>query len=243
MVKYKAIAAWLLFILFSAAFTVKAQNNKTGVFGIATIILPGDSTHRWGGYVELQTRSNELFNQFYYYETKGGISYDIANNYTALIGTGRYYTGAMPVMNQPQVTEFRLWEQITVNNFLDRLKIEHRYRIEQRWLNGIYRNRFRYRLNLAVPLNHPKIQADTYFISVFDEVFLNNAAPHFERNRFSAAMGYQFDKSLSLQVGWLNQYNYTPTVAGAKNNLVILLNYRILRKGSKPKEHIPTTDD
>ena len=243
MMKYKASVP-LLFSFFSLiAFTAKAQNDKTGLFSINTFVLPGDSLHRWGGYVELQTRSNELFNQFYYYETKGGISYDVAKNYTALIGTGRYYTAAMPVMNQPQVTEFRLWEQMTVSQFLDRIKIEHRYRAEQRWLNGIYRNRFRYRLNLAVPLNHPKIQPDTYFVSVFDEVFLNNVAPHFERNRFSAALGYQFDKSLSLQAGWLNQYNYSLAAAGAKNNLVILLNYRFLRKNSKPKEHIPTTDD
>lgn len=243
MVKYKASAAWLLFILFSVVFTAKAQNNKTGVFSINSFVLPGDSTHKWGGYIELQARSNEFFNQFYYYETKGGISYDIAKNYTALVGTGRYYTEAMPSFNQAQVTEFRMWEQLTVSQFLDRVKIEHRYRAEQRWLNGIYRNRFRYRLNLAIPLNHPKIDPKTYFVSVFDEIFLNDKAPHFERNRFSAALGYQFDKSLSVQAGWLNQYNYNLTTAGAKNNLVLIFNYRFHRKGSKPKEHIPTTDD
>jgi hypothetical protein len=243
MAKHKAKAAWLLFIILFTAFTAKAQNNKTGVFSVATVTLPGDSLHKWGGYVELQGRSNEFFNQFYYYETKGGISYDIANNYTALIGTGRYYTGAMPAFGQAQVTEFRMWEQMTVSQFLDRIKIEHRYRAEQRWLNGIYRNRFRYRLNLVIPINHPKIQPETFFVSVYDEVFLNNKAPHFERNRFSAALGYQFDKSLSLQVGWLNQYNYSLTAAGAKNNLAILIGYRINRKNSKPKEHIPTSDD
>jgi hypothetical protein len=241
--KYKASAAMLLVSFLAITFTAKAQNNKTGVFGIATVVLPGDSTHRWGGYVELQGRSNELFTQFYYYETKGGISYDIAKNYTALIGTGRYITGENGDMNQAHVSEFRVWEQLTINSFLDRVKFEHRYRAEQRWVNGLYRNRFRYRLNMVVPLNHTKIEPNTYFISVFDEVFLNNKAPHFERNRFSAAMGYQFDKSLSLQVGWLNQYNYSLTAAGAKNNVAVTIMYRINRKNTKPKEHIPTTVD
>ncbi len=243
MMKYKASKAVLFFFLFSIAFIAKAQNNKTGIFSINTITLPGDSTHRWGGYVELQARSNDYFNQFYYYETKGGISYDIAKNYTALLGTGRYYTGAMPAFNQAEVSEFRLWEQMTVNQFLDRIKIEHRYRAEQRWLNGLYRNRFRYRLNVVIPINHPKIDPKTFFVSIFDEIFLNDRVPHFERNRFSAALGYQFDKSLSVQVGWLNQYNYSLSSAGAKNNIALMVGYRISRKNGKPKEHIPTIGD
>jgi hypothetical protein len=231
----------VMVLLFS---TANAQNNKTGTWGIATVVLPGDSTHHWGGYIELQARANTLFNQFFYYETKGGVSYDIAKNYTALIGTGRYVTYDYNNLDAPPtVKEFRMWEQLTINSFLDRIKIEHRYRAEQRWLNGIYRNRFRYRLNLVVPLNHKKIEAKTFFVSVFDEIFLNNVAPHFERNRFSAAFGYQFDKSLSVQVGWLDQYNYNLTTAGAKNNLAITVMYRINRKNTKPKEHIPTTVD
>ncbi|RZA01760.1 MAG: DUF2490 domain-containing protein [Sphingobacteriaceae bacterium] len=243
MMKYKAGKAVLFFFLFSVAFIAKAQNNKTGVFSINSITLPGDSAHRWGGYIELQARSNEFFNQFFYYETKGGISYDVAKNYTALLGAGRYYTDDEAAFNQAQITEFRMWEQMTVSQFLDRLKIEHRYRAEQRWQNGIYRNRFRYRLSMAIPLNHPKIEAKTFFISIFDEIFLSDRAPHFERNRFSAGLGYQFDKAMSLQVGWLNQYNFNLTSAGAKNNLALIFNYRIHRKNSKPKEHIPGVHD
>lgn len=243
MIKRKANLVWLSVILLSLTFTAKAQNNKVGVFSINSFVLPGDSAHRWGGYIELQTRSNQFFNQFYYYETKGGISYDVAKNYTALLGAGRYFTDDEAAFNQPQITEFRMWEQMTNSQYLDRLKIEHRYRAEQRWQNGIYRNRFRYRLSLAVPLNHPKIEAKTFFISVFDEIFLNNKAPHFERNRFSAALGYQFDKAVSLQVGWLNQYNFSNTSAGAKNNLAVIFNYRFHRKNSKPKEHIPGVND
>jgi len=221
-----------------------AQNNKTGTWGIGTIVLPGDSTHNWGGYIELQTRSNEFFNQFYYYETKGGVSYDIAKNYTALIGTGRYITYDYNDLDAPAtVKEFRMWEQLTINNFLNRVKIEHRYRAEQRWLNGIYRNRFRYRINLVVPLNHKKVEAKTWFFSVFDEIFLNNKAPHFERNRFSAGLGYQFDKSLSVQAAYLDQYNYSLASQGGKNNLAITVMYRINRKNTRPKEHIPTAND
>jgi hypothetical protein len=242
MVKFKAQLIGLLSILLVFSFSAKAQNNKTGVFGIATITMPGDSVTRWGAYVELQTRSNEFFNQFFYSETKGGISYDIANNYTALLGTGRYVTGENDLGLTPS-TEFRMWEQMTINSFLDRVKFEHRYRAEQRWVNGIYRNRFRYRLNMVIPLNNKKVSPGTFFVGIFDEVFFNNKAPHFERNRFSAGLGYQFDKSFSMQLSWLNQYNYNLTAPGAKNNLAININYRIVRNHAKAKEHIPTSND
>ncbi len=235
----------LLSMLTVFSHKVNGQDNKMGTWGIITAVLPGDTTHRWGCYIELQTRTNKFFNEAFYYEVKGGISYDIAKNYTALIGTGRYVTYDYDDLDSPPTKlETRLWEQMVINQFLSRVKIEHRYRIEQRFFDGgDYRNRFRYRLNMAMPLNHAKIDSKTFFLSVFDEIFLTNQAPHFERNRFFLGMGYQFDKSLSITGGLMNQYNYTISAAGAKNNLAINLQYRINRKNGKPKEHIPSIRD
>ncbi|MFD2873792.1 DUF2490 domain-containing protein [Mucilaginibacter ximonensis] len=241
MKKYKVSVIGLVALLMLST-SLKAQNNKTGTFGIATLVLPGDSLNRWGGYIELQGRGDKVLNQFFYYETKGGISYDITKDFVALIGTGRYSTGDN-LEHLTKGTEFRLWEQMTVNQFLYRIKMEHRYRVEQRWVNGYYRNRFRYRLNVFVPLNHTKIDPNTWFVSVFEEVFLNNATPNFERNRAYAALGYQFDKSINVQVGWLNQYNYSATYAAAKNNLALTFMYRINRKNAVQREHMPSTGD
>ncbi|RYZ93740.1 MAG: DUF2490 domain-containing protein [Sphingobacteriaceae bacterium] len=244
MLKNHISTAFLLVFITVCSVNVKAQNNKVGTWGIVTVTLPGDSTHRWGAYIELQTRTNTLFNQAFYYEVKGGISYDIAKNYTALIGTGRYITYDYEDLDGPPTAlETRLWEQMVVNQFLDRIKIEHRYRVEQRFFETGYRNRFRYRLNLAVPLNHRKIDAKTAYLAVFNEIFLNNKAPHFERNRFYLGLGYQFDKSLSVQAGWMNQYNYTIAKAGGKSNLAINVQYRFNRKNTKPKEYIPSMHD
>ncbi|SDD66452.1 Protein of unknown function [Mucilaginibacter pineti] len=233
-----------LLVLMITSSLANAQNSKVGTWGIATVVLPGDSAHKWGGYTELQTRTNGAFSQFQYYEVKAGASYDLDKNFTALVGTGRYTTYDYTDLDKgPTTTETRLWEQITSNQFLDRLKLEHRYRVEQRWVNGLYRNRFRYRLNVFVPLNNKKIVAKTWFISVFDEIFLNNKVPNFERNRVSAALGYQFDKSWIVQAGWLNQYNYAPGVTADKDNIMLMLMYRIHRKNAVQREHVPTTTD
>jgi hypothetical protein len=232
----------LLFIII--CFTASAQNNKVGAWGIFTALMPGDSAHRWGGYSELQLRENGAFNQFNYYELKAGISYDLDKYFTALIGGGRYATYDYTNLSAgPTTLEARMWEQMSVSQYLYRIKLEHRYRIEQRWVNGLYRNRFRYRLNLFIPLNNTKIVAKTWFISAYDEIFLNNNEPNFERNRISAALGYQVDKKWIVQAGWVNQYNYIPNLSTDKDNIMLTLMYRINRKNSAKREHLPSTSD
>jgi hypothetical protein len=242
----KSLFIWLiaLVLLTISSFSVKAQDSKTGTWGIITVLMPGDSVHRWGGYTELQTRTNGAFSQFQYYEAKAGVSYDIDKNFIALMGTGTYHTyDYLDLSKGPNTNEYRVWEQMTINQFLTPIKFEHRYRVEQRWVNGDYRNRFRYRLNMFIPLNNTKIVAKTWFLSIFDEVFFNNKAPNFERNRISASLGYQFDKKWIVQAGWINQRNYVLNQSSAKNNIMLMLMYRINRKNGAQREHVPTTND
>jgi hypothetical protein len=126
-----------------------------------------------------------------------------------------------------------LWEQLVSSQFLGRIKFEHRYRVEQRWLNTGYRNRFRYRLSANIPINKPKVEPGTLFGIFYDEVFFNNKAPNFERNRVAALLGFQFSKPFAIQTGVLNQYNITSTVNNRKYYFLLNAIYNIQRKSSK----------
>ena len=105
----------------------------------------------------------------------------------------------------PEVTEHRIWQQFILTNNLGRVKFEHRYRIEQRWVNQIFKSRFRYRLMLFVPLNKPKIEKGSLFVGVYDEIFVNSSNAFFDRNRLYGALGYQFHEAASVQMGMLHQ--------------------------------------
>ena len=105
----------------------------------------------------------------------------------------------------PESEEHRIWQQFILTNTIGRVKFEHRYRLEQRWTKDDYRNRFRYRLMLFVPLNKPKIEEGTLFAGIYDEVFLNGKKDFFDRNRLYGALGYQLSKTTSLQVGMMHQ--------------------------------------
>jgi Protein of unknown function (DUF2490) len=105
----------------------------------------------------------------------------------------------------PEITEHRIWQQFILTNNIDRVKFEHRYRIEQRWVNDDYKNRLRYRLMLFIPINKPKIEKGSLFVGLYDEIFVNTKETFFDRNRLYGALGYQFHKTSSVQIGMLHQ--------------------------------------
>lgn len=201
---FGSIVACLLLSFFSNAQTF----SDLGTWNILTARYQLDK--RWTLTGEGQIRSLSFYNQFHYYEWKGSIGYKVSDQITVLMGAGSYQTyreGGSFV--EPKVNdEFRMWSQLSLNNSWQRLKIEHRYRWENRWTLRGYRNRFRYRLQAQLPLNRAKIQKNTLYAVVSDEIFLTDKATYFERNRFFAGLGYEFNSHLTVQGGWMRQFDY-----------------------------------
>lgn len=135
-----------------------------------------------------------------------GLRYHVAPTATLLMGYG-FISSHEPDkgIGDPLTTEHRIYQELTLNQSVGRINFEHRYRVEQRWVNGDYRNRFRYRLFANMPLNRPKLEADTWFLAVYDEVFIAPTGNVFDRNRIYGALGYKVDSAFNAQVGVLNQ--------------------------------------
>jgi uncharacterized protein DUF2490 len=105
----------------------------------------------------------------------------------------------------PEFKEHRIWQQFIIRNQIGRVQFDHRYRIEQRWINQIYKNRFRYRLMLFIPLNKSVIEKGSVFLTLYDEIFINSEKTFFDRNRLYGALSYQISKNTSIQSGVLHQ--------------------------------------
>jgi hypothetical protein len=236
----------LIFFSIIVLFTpniIFAQSDKLGGWQIANMNYHLNS--KIGLFAELQVRSQEYTNDFFYYEIKGGFSYYLKQKNSLMFGIGNYKTYSYPGNFEKPVlaNEFRMWEQFVLNNDISRVKIEHRYRIEQRWINGNYFNRFRYRLNPVVPLNHNKIIPKTIFISVFDEVFFTDKPPYFIRNRAYAGAGYQFTKFFTLQTGFIRQFDYRISDNGTgKNFIQTSLLFNIYNTDSRHEVHPSPVD-
>lgn len=202
---------FLTAILFITVQFSVAQDDQFGSWGIVSLKYKPDQ--KWNLLIESQTRSQLFFNHFFYYEIKGGIGYSLNKNFSLFLGTGRYATYAgegnfrKPYSNE----EFRTWQQLNINHNLGRLKFEHRYRVEQRWFaKDGYRNRFRYRLSSLFPLNNKKLESKTFYVTAYNEIFLTNTTPYFQRNRVFGGFGYKFNDMFVLQPGYLYQFDYFP---------------------------------
>ncbi|WP_430967929.1 DUF2490 domain-containing protein [Spongiimicrobium sp. 2-473A-2-J] len=163
--------------------------------------------------------------QFRFYESTGnfnqlllrtGLNYHIDPNSIVTFGYGYIDTdptfedSPAGVISAPgdKLVEHRIFEQLILKNKVGEFLFEHRYRLEQRFLNNKdlsqtdTQHRARYRLQVTLPLT------DTFFINVYDEVFLNLQDDIFGQNRLYAALGVHLTHNSSIQLGYLkNHFN------------------------------------
>ena len=74
-----------------------------------------------------------------------------------------------------------------------------------------FRTRYRYAIFLNVPLNRPLIEPKTFYLSLYDEVFINGqrrigkgkTVSFFDHNRLYGALGYVFRKGFKMQFGMM----------------------------------------
>lgn len=197
---------WFLFLHLPLGVT--AQNTSLGSWNILNIkYVLNERVNVFG---EAQIRSLAFYDQFHYYEYKGGIQYKPNKNISIALGAGSYQTYKeggnfrLPKNNN----EFRIWPQIALNQTLGSLKIEQRYRTEFRFTSNGYRNRFRYRLGLSHPFGKSTDGYKPFQISVNNEIFFTNREPYFERNRLGFGLHYKPNRKTTLQIGYLHQFDY-----------------------------------
>jgi hypothetical protein len=235
----KILSAAICLVLF---ISVNAQTDGLGTWNVFNIKKTFND--KWNGFFEAQIRSQQFYNHFNYHEYKGGFGYNVTKQFNVTLAAGQYVTYT-PHGNLDTVTnsEFRLWQQFTLTNNLNRVKLEHRYRTEQRWTSSQYRNRFRYRINLLLPFNKEKIEKGALYTSISDEIFLTDKQPYFERNRLFGGLGYVFTDLFTLQGGYLRQYDYRMTGnSTGKNYLQVSLLFSIGDHKSTKEKHPSTTD-
>lgn len=123
--------------------------------------------------------------------------------------------------------EYRPYEELFVRGNGDKLRLNHRFRFEQRFYNpvvegkvqsdNIFALRLRYALMTGFDLfSLSKTRPDCKFrINISDEVMFN-AGDHivhnvFDKNRFIVMPTVQFNRWMSVSVGWNNQFASTTT--------------------------------
>jgi hypothetical protein len=182
-------------------------------------------TNKFGTHTEYQWRRADGFNHWQQSLARIGLDYYVNPNLSATAGYGwiiTYPYGDQPVLHQ--FNESRIWEQVNAKAKYGRVELQHRYRLEQRFMENyvkntdgsitkgenIFRQRVRYRAMVTVPISRKEMLDNTLFLNVNNEVFIGFGKGIgkniLDQNRFNLALGWRFNKDFNIQIGYLNQF-------------------------------------
>lgn len=196
-----------LFIGFCFCFSLQAQDSETGNW----IIYIGSKKidDKWNWHHEVQYRNYNFIGDLEQLLLRTGFGVNLTpGNNNLLLGYGyilseNYIAGTDDKLS---IGEHRIFQQFITKQNFGRVSIQHRYRIEERWVeDSDFKWRFRYFLALNIALNNKELVADTWYLSLYDEIFLNGQNAVFDRNRMYAALGYRVSPQLKVELGFMSQ--------------------------------------
>lgn len=162
----------------------------------------------WTLHNEIQLRSYDIIGDTNQLLLRTGIGYNLTeNNNTVLLGYGFINTQKYLANSDDKIdiNEHRIFQQFINRQKFNRLFIQHRYRIEERFLPNDFQMRFRYFSAVNVPLNKKTMDKNAIYLSAYNEIFLNTEKPIFDRNRLYGALGYVINKNIKIEAGFMAQ--------------------------------------
>jgi len=197
----------LLIIIFSTACNaVYSQKSETGNW----FMYVGNQslTKKFNWHNEIQYRNYDFAGDLQQLLLRTGIGYNLSENNNnllfgyAFIRSERYVNNSD---NKISSDEHRIYQQFISKQNIGVVFLQHRYRVEERFLKDDTQMRFRYFLSLNVPINHKTMAKNTVYLSAYNEIFVNGQSPLFDRNRIYGAVGYVFSKNFRLELGYMSQ--------------------------------------
>ena len=189
----------LLIFLFLPLFS-SAQQSDLGNW----LIYFGNKqfNEKWNLHHEIQYRNYNLIGDLEQLLIRTGIGYNIGSKSNLLVGYGyinsENYTGISNA--QATVQEHRIYQQFITKQNIGTVALQHRYRFEQRFIEGDFRTRFRYFLGINIPFKE-----SNYYTSFYNEIFLNGDGNVFDRNRIYSGIGYRFNSKVRFEFGYMSQ--------------------------------------
>jgi hypothetical protein len=166
---------------------------------------------RWELHLEEQWRRHDGILRWQQNLFRPGVNYQLTERVSLTAGYAHIRTYPYGDYTVPSAfNEHRPWQQVIVTQRFGRVRWQHRFRQEQRWVQSAamsdewrYRNRFRYFGKGVVPLK------GRWFGAFYDEVFINlppNAGSRkADQNRAYAAIGRRVGRHNSFEIGYLYQ--------------------------------------
>ena len=164
---------------------------------------------RWNWHHEAQYRNYNAIGDLEQLLLRTGIGLNLTEkNNNLLLGYGFIVSENYPndELEKVGVNEHRIYQQFITKQKIGIVSLQHRYRFEQRFVEGDFKTRLRYFLSMNLPLSRKEIMDNTLYLSAYNEIFINPKNSVFDRNRLYGALGYKFNKHVKIELGYMNQF-------------------------------------
>ena len=163
---------------------------------------------KWNLWNEVQYRNYNFAGDLQQLLLRTGIGYNLTeNNNNVLLGYA-FINSQRYLPNEEEkigTNEHRIYQQFITRQNFGKIFLQHRYRVEQRFLPGDFQSRFRYFLAVNIPVNKQTMADKALYVSAYNEIFLNAQNANFDRNRLYGGLGYVINKSFKVEAGFMAQ--------------------------------------
>lgn len=207
------VAAILVTHAFSHAQVREHTSNTNGWFMYFGNHKLGE---RLGIHAEVQFRRNDIITENQQLLLRAGLDFYLRTGARLTAGYGFIQTHPYGEFAVPNAfPEHRIWQQFLTTQSIGKVKLSHRYRLEQRMIgnastgefeNGRFENRVRYMARMVVDLNK---STNPLYVAMYDEIMMNFGKEVgynlFDQNRLYGALGVTLSKAFKLEVGYVYQ--------------------------------------
>jgi hypothetical protein len=236
---YRSILSFF-FALFSMFAT--AQQHKFSGWGMTvnTIAL----SPKFNLIFDSQLRSNHQWKQPETFILRPGLTYVLNKNVSLSTGFALIQNWKTIQGLRDGVSDNRIWQQLIINNQLKNAVLQHRFRMEERWIPVLkiagsdivksdprFNARFRYFTRWMSPFSKTKKMTTGMYWAVQNEFFFNAAgASHanrklFDQSRTYAGSGYRLGKHADLELGYMFLYTEGRNKDFTTNNIIQLSSF------------------
>lgn len=219
------VVALIGIICIQDAFGQNKRLNAHNTIGWYNYFGSYNISKKFGLHSEYQWRRNQLIREGQQSLLRIGLNYHL--NPRVLFRLGYAWVETYPYGDYPingmgrDFTEHRFFEMIQLAHKEGILDLSHRFMLEQRFV-GRYSSdkqtsedafplfhRLRYMLRIQVPLKGKELKNKTAYLAAYNEIFIgfgkNVQTNVFDQNRLGIVLGYQLNKNVRLEGGYLYQ--------------------------------------
>lgn len=228
------------FVLFSMFVTAQQKKFSGWAMTLNTFAL----SPKFNFIFDSQLRSNDQWKKTETFILRPGLTYVLSKNVSLSAGLALITNWKTVEGIRDGVSDNRIWQQLGINQQLKNTVLQHRIRIEERWIPVLkvagseivksdpnFNARFRYFTRWISPFSTTKKLTKGMYWAVQNEFFFNAAgARHanrklFDQSRTYAGTGYRLGKHADLELGYMFFYTEGRNKDYTTNNIIQLSSF------------------